>query len=145
MAIISDLIEKLRKRKKDPKVWLHTFERDYDVDWGYIDTITETRLSQLPQEAVHIAGRKDQWAVVGMDPDVPEYLDPDAERDEDGEFIVPHSYFDGRGYYCYYHDERIKKGFDSLGQLERKPIEWQKLLIIAVAAIVGIWMVMRMI
>ena len=143
--MLKDLIGKLRGRRKDPKVFLHTFERDYDVDYGYIDTITETKLSQLPKEAVHIAGRKGQWAVVDMDPEWPEYLDPNGERDEDGEFTVPHSLFDARGYYCYYHDDRIKKGYDSLGQLERKPIEWQKLLIIAVAAIVGAWMIMRMI
>lgn len=143
--IIKDLIEKYRARKKDPKVWLHTFERDYGVDWGYTDTITETRLSKLPEEAVHVAGRKNQWAIVNMEPEIPDYLSPDAETDENGDFADPHSYFDARGYYCYYHDDRIKKGYDSLGQLERKPMEWQKLLIIAVAVIVGAWMVMRMI
>lgn len=143
--MIKDMIGRLSARRKDPKVWLHTIRRDIDVDWGYIDEITELRKSKLPEEAVHVAGRKDQWAIVDMDPEVPEYLDQDAETDDDGEFVAPHSYFDGRGYYCYYHDERIKKGYDSLGQLERKPIEWQKLLIIAVAVIVGAWMIMRMI
>ncbi len=142
--MFKDIIEKLRNRKKDPKVFLHTFERDYDVDWGYIDTIARMKQSQLPEEAVHIVGRRDQWAIVKMDPEIPEYLDPEAEKDEDGEFFGPHSFFDARGYYCYYHDDRIKKGYDSLGQLDRKPIEWQKLLIIAVAVIVGAWMVMRM-
>lgn len=139
------IISRIRQRRKDPKVWLHTITRDMDVDWGYIDEITELRKSQLPEEAVHITGRKDQWAIVDMEPEIPEYLDPDAETDENGDYIVKHSYFDGRGYFCYYHDDRIRKGYDSLGRLERKPMEWQKLLIIAVAVIVGAWMVMRMI
>lgn len=135
------------KAKRGKKV-LWTISR-IDTDWG-CGVEYEARKSyvaRLPKEAVHITKRKGEWCVVDMDPDWPEYADPDAPKDEDGNWAGPHNYADAFGYFQYFADQRIRKGYEALGKLnvQKKPLDWKQIGIAAVAAVVFLFVVMQFI
>lgn len=138
-----------RKRKEDKdKLVLWTISRDR-VDYGcgveYIARKSLFRKEDMPRDAVHLTGFKDTYVVVDMLPDFPEYADPDAEVDEDGNFLRPHNYFDAFGYFKYFADQRIKKGYDALGVLSgvKKPIDWKNIGIVLVVAVIVIFVAMQ--
>lgn len=132
---------KRRRAKKEGMVTYWVFSRietDYGVGVEYEARETECKRSDLPRAAVHITGMKNVYCLVDLDPIYPEYADPDAERDENGNYVKAHNYFDAFGYYKYFVDQRIKRGYDALGRMDRykRPIEWQKLVIAGVVAVV---------
>lgn len=129
-----------RKAQKG-KVVLLTISRE-SVEWGcgveYEVRKRYVRKPELPPEAVHVTGQKGVYCFVDMLPDYPEYADPSAERDEDGNFRGPHNYFDAFGYFKWFVDQRIKRGYEALGRLEKvkAPIDWRTIGIAAVALLV---------
>lgn len=136
------------RRARKGRLALWTITRD-EVDrppWvEYEARLSYVKRADLPREAVHVTGQKGVYAVVGMEPRYPEYADPAAETDEDGNFVRPHNYFDAYGYFKWFADQRIKKGYDALGHLDRigRPIDWQRIatvaaVVVVVAAVVGV-------
>ena len=134
---------KRRRAEKEGRVTYWTFSRietDYGTGIEYEAREHECKRADLPRAAVHITGMKGVYCLVDMEPLYPEYADPEAEVDENGNFIHPHNYFDAFGYYKYFTDQRIKKGYDALGRMDRykRPIEWQKIVLAGVAAVVAL-------
>ena len=127
---------------KDKEVVLTTISRVY-TDEGlpeYIERKEKIMLSELPDKAVHITGKKGHYALIDMEPDYPDYAlaseDPDDMR----------NWIDASGYYLYFMDPRLNRGFEALGQIKDSSvnIESRKIIIVAVVAIVGIWFVSKM-
>lgn len=134
---------KRRKAEKEGRVTYWTFSRietDYGTGIEYEAREHECKRADLPRAAVHITGMKGVYCLVDMEPLYPEYADPEAEVDENGNYVRPHNYFDAFGYYKYFTDQRIKKGYDALGRMDRfkRPIEWQKIVLAGVAAVVAL-------
>lgn len=134
-------------KAKKGKVLVWTVRRVY-VDYGcgveYEARPRYVRRWDLPAEAVHLTGRKGEYVHVDMLPIYPEYADPDAERDEDGNFVRPHNFFDAFGYFQYFTDIRIRRGYDALGHLDadKKRLEWKTIGIAAVVVVIVLAVVM---
>lgn len=151
-ASLSGLMSRLkggraRGDRRDPTVTLHVITRVYpEKGVEYRDDISKVPFSELPERAVHITGRKREYALVDMEPNYPSYADPDAERDDSGDFIAPHNRADAFGYYMYLIDERISKAEHDLGTIhrEKKPFDWRMLAVIGVVICVVIYMVPRL-
>lgn len=134
------------KRRKERKQGLVTYweftreEVDYGIGFEYVAREIECKRRDLPRAAVHITGMKGARCLVDLEPIYPEYADPQAETDENGNYVRPHNYFDAFGYYKYFTDQRIKKGYEALGKMQKykAPLDWQKLAMIAIAAVVAI-------
>lgn len=143
--MFDSVLQRIRKgssEKKDKEVVLTTISRTYN-DEGlpeYIESKEKIMLSELPDKAVHITGKKGQYALIDMEPDYPDYAlaseDPDDMR----------NWIDASGYYLYFMDPRLNRGFEALGQIKDSSvnIEPRKIIIVAVVAIVGIWFVSKM-
>lgn len=143
------LFSRRKKKKADKdKLVLWTISRDR-VDYGcgveYVARKSLFDKEDMPRDAVHLTGFKGHYVVVDMLPDYPEYADPDAEVDEDGNFVRPHNYFDAFGYFKFFADQRIKKGYDALGVLSgvKKPIDWKQIGIVLVVAVIVIAVAMQ--
>ena len=144
--MFDSVLQRIRKgssEKKDKEVVLTTISRVY-TDEGlpeYIERKEKIMLSELPDKAVHITGKKGQYALIDMEPDYPDYASASGSESEDA-----HNWIDASGYYLYFMDPRLNRGFEALGQIKDSSvnIEPRKIIIIAVAAIVGIWFVSRM-
>lgn len=144
--MFDSILGKIRKgsnEKKDKEVILTTISRTYD-DEGlpeYIEEKEKMKLSEIPDKAVHITGKKCHYALIDMEPNYPDYASASGSESEDA-----HNWIDASGYYLYFMDPRLNRGFEALGQIKDSSvnIEPRKIIIIAVAAIVGIWFVSKM-
>lgn len=135
-----------KKRKNAKELWtIRRVETDYGCGIEYEARQSFVRRRDLPPSARHLTGRKGVFVEVDMLPLFPEYADPDAEKDEDGNWVSPHNYFDAFGYFKWFADQRIKKGYEALGQLHapRRPIDWKMIGMIAVAAVVALFVAMQ--
>lgn len=134
------------KRRKDAKAGMTTYweiyreEVDYGIGFEYVCREVECKKADVPRAVVHITGMKGARCLVDLLPRYPEYADPDAETDDNGNFVRPHNYFDAFGYYKYFTDQRIKRGYDALGRMSKykPPMDWQKLALVAVAVVVAV-------
>lgn len=135
-----------RKARKG-KVRLIRIER-VDVERApyveYAARVSYVSRADLPMHAVHQTGAKGTFVEMDMEPVYPEYADPDAEKDEDGNFVRPHNFFDAFGYFKWFADQRIKKGYEALGTLERtKPrMDWRTIGIAALVIVIVIGVVL---
>lgn len=142
--MFDSILGKIRKgsnEKKDKEVILTTITRTYN-DEGlpeYIENKEKMKLSEIPDKAVHITGKKGHYALINMDPDYPDYASDSESEDA-------HNWIDASGYYLYFMDPRLNRGFEALGQIKDSSvnIEPRKIIIVAVVAIVGIWFVSKM-
>lgn len=137
------MIRRKKKLWQDRQVTLHTLTRVYlDNDEGefeYHDHVRTLPYSKLPDRAVHVTGRKDEYALVDMEPRYPDYC-MGSERDTQGNPKKAFNFFDAHGYYTYAVDDRLKEAEDELGRMNRrKPkLEWEKIVtVIAVVAVVA--------
>lgn len=134
---------------EDREVTLHVLTRHFldkkedgqpDEDGGfeYHDRVRTMPYRKLPVNAVHITGRKDEYALVEMEPRFPPYCL--AQRDAQGNPKKAFNYFDAHGYHTYAVDNRLKEAEDELGRMHRvkTPLEWQKIVtVVAVVAVVA--------
>lgn len=136
-----------RKARKG-KVLLWTVDRVDTDEPPYVEYRARKSFvakADLPRRAKHQSGMKGTVYVdVDMAPIYPEYADPDAEKDEEGNFVRPHNFFDAFGYFKWFADQRIKKGYEALGVLEsaKKSLDWRTiglaLIVIAIVAAVAL-------
>lgn len=157
----------VKGREKRDQVRLQTITRDY-IDVKRPDGTIEKVLTytmrtyvmdrkELPGKAVHVSGKKGYYALVDMDPQYPPYiyvenldetlaihtLDSPYPPHNEGEGNV--NTFDAQGYYWYYLDERMSKGFDAVGKLAiDKPLDLKMMAMIGVGALVAFWILSRM-
>lgn len=136
----------IKGREKRDQVRLQTLTREYidiENEDGSLDQIMVYTMrtsvidrKDLPGKAVHVSGKKGTYALVDMDPQYPDYITGD------GEFC---NTFDAQGYYWYYLDERMSKGFDAVGKLAiDKPLDLKMMAMIGVGALVAVWIFSKM-
>lgn len=138
-------IDKIRKEKKATLITISRRITD-DGKVEYSEVREEVDPSDVPEKAVHVTGRKGEYALIDMEPLYPDYIiDDDDVGESDPE--TPRNWIDATGYYLYYMDPRMAQGYDALGQLKTsKPqMEFRQIVVIGVVVIVGFWMIMRMI
>lgn len=135
----------IKGREKRDQVRLQTITRDYiDVEKsdGTIEKVLTYTMrtsvidrKELPGKAVHVSGKKGYYALVDMDPQYPPYIEGEGDVNT----------FDAQGYYWYYLDQRISKGFDAVGKLAiDKPLDLKMMAMIGVGALVAFWILSRM-
>lgn len=141
-TLLSRLFGRFRKVPlEDQTRRLHTVTRYEDGDvMEYHCVVEEMKYSDLPAEAVHRSGSRDEAYIIDMDPRYPSYSSEMVPRDKDGNPTKPFNEFDANGYYIYAIDERLKKAEQAVATLNlKREIEWQKIItIVAVGAVVAL-------
>lgn len=141
-----------RKKKKDnsfegKKVRLHVITRHEleDGTFEYHDTISEPMLRKdLPVHAVPLTGTKSDYALVDMEPNLPDYCG-EVERGRDGRIQGKHNFFDAGGYYIYAIDNRMKEAEEAATARMKRVSEtdWKKIITIVACAVVVVLVVWR--
>lgn len=139
------LLSRLRGRfRKVPleeqKRRLHTVSRfEQDGVMEYHVTVEEVEYGDLPREAVHRSGSRDEAWLIDMEPRYPAYAG-DVPTDGDGNPTRARNDFDANGYFTYAIDERLKKAEQAVASLSvKRELEWQKIItVIAVGAVVAL-------
>lgn len=141
-TLLSRLFGRFRKVPlEEQKRRLHTVTRYRDDEvMEYRCVIEEVQYKDLPREAVHRSGSRDDAWLIDMDPDYPQYSSENVPRDKDGNPVRPYNQFDANGYYVYAIDERLKKAEQAVATLSvKRELEWQKIItIVAVGAVVAL-------
>lgn len=135
----------VKAKKGKVRVWtIRRVPVDYGCGIEYEARPKYVKKWDLPAEAVHLTGKKGEYVFVDMEPVFPEYADPEAERDEDGNYVRPHNYFDAFGYFQYFTDIRIRRGYEALGHLDsgRKPLDWKTIGVVAVVVVIVLAVIM---
>lgn len=126
---------------EEQKRRLHTLVRYEDGDvMEYRVTVQEVQYKDLPREAVHRSGSRDDAWLIDMEPRYPAYSSENVPRDRDGNPTKPFNEFDANGYFTYAIDERLKKAEQAVATLNlKRELEWQKIItIVAVGAVVAL-------
>lgn len=145
MINLSDL-----KKKKEKDVTLITIRR-IETDDGIIEYSEEREtmpLSDLPKDAVHITGRKGEYALIDMLPIYPDYISDDDDVRE-AAFLEDSkiNWIDANGYYYYFMDNRMAKGYDAIGQMKSGggiKMDARTMIVLGVAVVVLFYFMSRM-
>ena len=140
----------LKSKRKEADVVLVTIRR-IETEDGIIEYSEEREKmprSDLPREAVHISGRKGEYALIDMLPIFPDYiLDDDDDKEAAFSEGAKVNFIDAHGYYYYFTDDRMKKGYDAIGQMKSGggiKMDARTIIVIGVAVIVLFYFLSRM-
>lgn len=141
------MLETLRsKGKKAQTVTLTTISRTVTNEGQieYVEHKSEIDPSEIPEKAVHVTGRKGEYALIDMDPIYPDYIVDDDMIEDAAE--GPRNWIDANGYFFYFMDQRMSNGFKALGHIkgDKPQLEFKQILIIGVVVVVALWMISKM-
>ena len=107
----------------------------YDPDVGkYFYTVERTTVMQLPANAKPVTGNNGAYAVLDDSPIYPKWYD---EKTCKG--------FGAIGYHLYFTDTRTSDAFKSVAEPDKVKLDWKKWLIIAGAAVIFVFILIRFI
>lgn len=143
-------LQDLKEKRKEKDVELVTIRR-VNLEDGTIEYSEDRERiprSDLPRGAVHITGRKGEYALIDMLPIYPDYVSDDEEvREAAFSEDLKMNFIDAHGYYYYFMDNRMAKGYDAIGQMKSGggiKMDARTIIVLGVAAVVFFYFISRM-